>query len=62
MRTIIIRPSVETEFKLEQLQKLFETMSLVDKTVVEDRIIYIFGEKEKMSSPIEHYGAQVAPC
>jgi len=53
MKTIIIRPSVETAFKLEQLQELFETMSLVDKTVVENRIIYIFGEKEKMCSSSE---------
>lgn len=48
METIIIRPAVETSgsFQLQKLEKLFETKKLIDKTVCEDRIIYVFTNKD----------------
>lgn len=46
MKTIIIRPSVDNDssYKLGQLEKAFETMRLIDKTICEDRIVYVFEE------------------
>lgn len=46
MKTFIFRPSVEEEYRREILANLFETMTLVDKTIVNDRIVYIFNDKD----------------
>jgi hypothetical protein len=50
MKTIIYRPSVEntTSYETGQLEKAFATMELVDKTVCDDRVIYVFKDKEKL--------------
>lgn len=44
MKTIIIRPSVDDpdDWKIQELENCFSTMVLVDKTICEDRIIYVF--------------------
>lgn len=42
METFILRPSVDAEYRRELLAKLFEEKILVDKTVVGDRIVYVF--------------------
>lgn len=49
MKTIIIRPSVDSQYseKAKELTQAFDDMSLVNVTVVEDRAIYIFGDKRK---------------
>lgn len=49
MKTIIIRPSVDNQYsdKAKELAQAFEDLTLIDKTVCEDRVIYIFGEKTK---------------
>ncbi len=46
MKTIILRPSTDTEYSVKagELEKAFETMKLIDKTVCEDRIVYVFQE------------------
>ena len=46
MKTIILRPSVDREdsYKTDQLEKAFKEMKLVDKTVCDDRIVYVFDE------------------
>ena len=49
MKTIIIRPSVDKEnsWQIKLLEKMFETTKLVDKTVCEDIIVYVFEEVDK---------------
>ena len=46
MKTIIIKPSVDKEdsWQIKLLEKMFEKMKLVDKTICVDRIVYIFEE------------------
>jgi hypothetical protein len=44
MKTIILRPSVATVFEKNELQNAFADMKLIDKTVCEDRIVYVFSE------------------
>lgn len=54
MEIYIFRPSVESYSGKVTLANMFERYSLIDKTVVEDRVIYVFGEKlekPKISSP-----------
>ena len=43
---IIFRPSVDREssYDAQQLLSAFEEQKLIDKTVCEDRIVYIFGD------------------
>lgn len=43
-KTIIYRPSVDDgeSYQAGQLETAFAEMKLVDKTVCEDRIIYVF--------------------
>ncbi len=54
MKTIILRPSVDTQYseKAKELHEAFNTFSLADKTICGDRIVYVFLEKESLSSPI----------
>lgn len=53
METIIIRPSVDSEYsnKIKALESAFERLSLIDKTICNDRIVYVFGEKIENCSP-----------
>lgn len=47
--TVIIRPNVDSvnSQKILDLEVAFATFQLVDKTVCEDRIVYIFQETNK---------------
>lgn len=53
MKTIIIRPSVDNQYsdKARELEEAFDEMSLIDKTICQDRVIYVFGDKIKLSQP-----------
>lgn len=53
MKTIIHRVSVDNgnSYTAGQVEEAFETMRLIDKTVVEDRIVYIFGDKDPNYDP-----------
>jgi hypothetical protein len=46
-KTIIYRPSVDNgdSYKAGQLENAFSELKLIDKTVCEDRIVYIFSPK-----------------
>lgn len=47
MKTIILRPSLDSEYsnRVKELEKAFKEMVLEDKTVCEDMIVYIFRKK-----------------
>ncbi len=42
METFTTRPCVMSDYEKERLAKLFATKRLVDKTVVGDRVVYVF--------------------
>jgi len=44
MKVVIFRPSVASIYEMERLSDCFISMKLIDKTVCEDRIIYVFDE------------------
>ena len=48
MKTVIYRPSVEgaKSWGTQELEECFKNMTLVDKTVCEDRIVYVFTDNK----------------
>ena len=46
MKIIVIRPAVISTFEGDTLLEYFDKYKLVDKTVVEDRVIYVFNDEE----------------
>ena len=50
MKIIIFRPNLSTlnnNNDSKELKEAFETMKLIDKTICDDRIVYVFDEKYK---------------
>lgn len=42
MEVLIFRPSVASQYDKDMLEGFFRNASLVDKTVCDERIVYIF--------------------